>query len=233
MPPLVSFVVPAYNEAAFIASCVRSIQQAAGVLGLAYEIVVANDASTDDTGKIARAAGARVVDVSFRHIAAVRNAGAREARGERLVFVDADSRVDAAVLRAAMAALDAGAVGGGAGVRFEEAAPWWAYATLHVAMRLMRLAKWAAGSFVFCTRAAFDAAGGFDERFYASEEISTSRRLKKQGRFVVLHESLATSARKVHGRTFLGLWWSMTKLVLIPGSLRRREALDYWYRDRR
>src|SRR5688572_9027773 len=100
--PMLSFVVPAHNEARYIAACVRSIHAACSPLALDYEIVVANDASTDDTAAIARAEGARVIEVSLRHIAAVRNAGARETRGERLVFVDADSEVDVETIRAAL-----------------------------------------------------------------------------------------------------------------------------------
>ena len=230
---LVSFVVPAHNEARFIAACVRSIREACEALGLRHEIVVANDASTDATGEVARAEGATVIDVDLRHIAAVRNAGARAAKGERLVFVDADSRVDAPLVRAAMDALDQGYVGGGAGVHFEEDVPWWADATLWVVIRLMRAGRWAAGSFFFCRRNAFEAAGGFDESVYAGEEILTSQRLKKHGRFVILRETLATSARKVHGRGFFETWWLMNKAVLRPGGLKRRENLDFWYRDRR
>ena len=230
---MISFVVPAHNEASYIRACLASIRTAASELALAHEVVVANDASTDGTGSLARMEGAQVVDVELRHIAAVRNAGARAARGDRLIFVDADSRVDVPLLRATLAAFEAGVVGGGAGVRFEEAVPPWAGIGLRLAVRIMRLGRWAAGSYLFCTRAAFEAAGGFDERYYASEEIHTSQRLKKQGRFVVLRETLATSARKVHGRSFLRTSWLMTGAVLRPGGLRRRENLDFWYRDRR
>ena len=230
---LVSFIVPAHNEAGFIAACVRSIRESCEELRIPHEVIVANDASTDDTGTIAREAGATVIDVELRHIAAVRNAGARIAKGDRLVFVDADSKVDATLLRAAMAALDAGYVGGGAGVRFEEKVPWWAPPTLWLVIAAMRAARWAAGSFFFCRRDAFEAAGGFDESVYAGEEILTSQRLKKHGRFIVLRETLATSARKLHGRSFLQTWWLMHKAVLSPGGLKRRENLDFWYRDRR
>lgn len=233
MAGFISFVVPAHNEARYLGACLHSIRDSAGALGLAHEIVVANDASTDDTGSIARAAGAQVVDVALRHIAAVRNAGARHAGGDRLIFVDADSQVDAALLRATMSAFDAGCVAGGSGVRFDEPVPLWAQAALWIVVRLMRLGNWAAGSYVFCTRAAFDAAGGFDERYFASEEIHTSQRLKRHGRFVVLRETLVTSARKVHSRGFWQAWWLMTSAVLRPGGLRRRENLDFWYRDRR
>lgn len=232
--PMISFVIPAHNEARFIAACLESIRAACAELGLEHEVVVANDGSTDATADIARAAGARVVDVSLRHIAAVRNAGAREAHGERLVFVDADSRVDAPLLRAMRAALDAGYVGGGAGVRFEEDVPWWASSVLWVVVRSMRLGNWAAGSFLFCTRAAFEAVGGFDEAYYAGEEIFTSKRLKTQGRFVVLRETLVTSARKVQGRSF----WELNRInlgLMLRGrrGLRSRKHLDFWYRDRR
>src|SRR5688572_3670388 len=123
---MLSFVVPAYNEEKWLAATLASIHAAANALGIDYEVVVANDASTDATASIAEAAGARVVSVENRQIAKTRNAGARAARGERLLFVDADTRVDEAVVGAAMAAMDAGAVGGGAGAVFDEGAPYYA-----------------------------------------------------------------------------------------------------------
>src|SRR5687767_726220 len=108
---MISFVIPAHDEARLIGATLRAVHAAARELQLAYEIVVVDDASTDATAQIARDLDARVLPVSHRHIAATRNAGARHARGERLVFVDADTRIDAAVLRAALRALDAGAAG--------------------------------------------------------------------------------------------------------------------------
>jgi glycosyltransferase involved in cell wall biosynthesis len=233
LPPM-SFVVPAHNEALFIAPCVRSIRDACAAIALEHEIIVVDDASTDGTAALALAEGVMVVDVALRHIAAVRNAGAARARFDRLCFVDADSRVDAPLVAAAVAALDDGAIGGGAGVRYDEPVPGWVALLTAAFMRFMRLARWAAGSFVFCRRDAFERVGGFDETFYAAEEIALSRALKKQGRFVVLPLQLITSARKVHGRSALQIAWMMTRLALRgPGALRNRRHLDFWYRDRR
>jgi len=186
---VLSFVVPAYNEEKCLAATLESIHTAARALALDYEIVVANDASTDSTLSIAEAGGARVVTVENRQIAGTRNAGARASRGERLLFVDADTRVDAAVVGAAMAAIDAGAVGGGAGAVFDEGAPYYARRMMWWVLGFMRLFRLAAGCFLFCRRDAFEAAGGWDERHFAGEEIMLS---------LALHPPAVANARNPH-----------------------------------
>jgi glycosyltransferase involved in cell wall biosynthesis len=65
------------------------------------------------TGEIARQAGAKVVDVRLRKISAVRNVGARVAKGDFFFFVDADTQLSEATFRTALLALEDGAVGGG------------------------------------------------------------------------------------------------------------------------
>jgi glycosyltransferase involved in cell wall biosynthesis len=229
-----SFIVPAYNEERLIGAALASIHGAARALGLDYELIVADDASTDATARLAQEAGARVVTVSHRKISATRNSGARAATGERLVFVDADSRIDAAVLRAAMAALDAGAVGGGAGIRFDPAAPRWAEAGLRLSVWIVRVSRMAAGCFVFATRAAFEAAGGFDEDYYGAEELVLSAALKRQGRFVVLRESVATSPRKFTTRSMGQTLGEVLRLAVRgPRGLRGRRGMGFWYDGKR
>ncbi|WP_332699785.1 glycosyltransferase, partial [Halalkalibacter lacteus] len=80
--------------------------------------------SSDGTAAIAGAAGARVLRVEYRHIAATRNAGARAARGEAFFFVDADTQVKLDVVAAALQALAQGAVGGGCAVRLPGPLAW-------------------------------------------------------------------------------------------------------------
>ena len=231
---LVSFVVPAYNEEKCLAGTLAAIHAAARECRIAYEIVVADDASTDATASIAMAQGARVVPVEYRQIARTRNAGAREAAGERLVFVDADTLVDGALVAEALAALEAGAIGGGAMPRFESSAPSWAHASLVVIAWLMRTFRLAAGCFVFCRRAPFEAVGGFDERHFAGEEIMLSVALHRQGRFVILRGRPLTSARKSAGMSlgqFLRLCFRLTFRGM--GALRRREGNEFWYDGKR
>ena len=231
---LISFVIPAYDEERLIGATLQSVHDAALALGEPYEIVVVDDGSRDRTGAIAADRGARVVRVSHRQIAATRNAGARIARGDCLVFVDADTRIDEAVLRAAAGALRAGAVGGGAAIRFDGPLPRY-YAFLEwLLLRIQRTCRIAGGCFLFCARASFEAAGGFDERMYGAEEIALGQALKRLGRFVVLREPVLSSGRKLRaysGREILGV----LGFLLRRGrrAVESREGLEMWYGPRR
>ena len=239
--PRLSFVIPAHDEAPLIAACLEAIHAAAGghahdvhahdVHG--YEVLVVDDASTDATAAVAQAHGARVLPVAHRQIAAVRNAGARATRGEVLVFVDADTRFTPDVVAAALSALEAGAVGGGCAVRFDDAR-WHERVFTALVMQAFRFAGIAPGCFLFCTRAAFEAAGGFDERLYAAEDVALSRALADIGRFVILREHVVTSDRKL--RTFgLLAHLRLALHLLLRGRrvLESREHLGLWYATRR
>ena len=66
-----------------------------------------------------------------------------------------------------------------------------------VCLPIYRIFRLASGCFLFCTREAFDAVCGFDERLFAAEEGAMSRALARHGRFVVLREFVVTSGRKL------------------------------------
>ncbi len=88
--PRYSVVVPAYNEQDLIGDCVRAVANQT-VSRSDYEIIVVDDASTDSTSDVARAAGADIV-LRARHggAAAARNAGLQVAHGDIVLFTDAD-----------------------------------------------------------------------------------------------------------------------------------------------
>lgn len=230
---MLSFIVPAHNEQLLIGRTLQALHAAAGQLGEPYEIIVADDASTDKTAAIAQAGGALVVAVNHRHIAATRNAGARVARGELLFFVDADTVASAAAVREAVRAMRRGAVGGGCVFRFDGRLPLWARIIYPLSVPVMRRLKLVGGCCLFCTREAFQAVGGFCERYYAAEELVFIVALKRLGRVVVPRACVTTSGRKLRTWSARQLLAPLCRLALAgPGSLQRREGLEVWYGPR-
>jgi glycosyltransferase involved in cell wall biosynthesis len=225
---LISFVIPAYNEEGLLGATLQAVRAAADTAGVPYEVIVVDDGSTDRTAEIATTCGARVVSVNVRQIGAARNAGAKVAAGDLLVFVDADTLITPEVLRGAVAAVSGGAVGGGSGARVDSNDPPWGPPLIAFASWLMRTAGLAAGCFVFVRTGIFNRVGGFDERYFASEEIHLSRAVKKHGRFVILRDCVITSGRK--GRLFtLRQFVAQFAMALVPGTLTRRDRLGMWY----
>ena len=230
---MISFVIPAYDEERLIGGTIDALHAAGAALGEAYEIVVVDDASSDATADIARAHGARLVRVALRHIAATRNAGARAASGELLVFVDADTLVPPDTARAAVDAMRQGAVGGGAPLRFDGAVPLSVRVLTAVAMAAFRALGRAAGCFIFCTRAAFDAIGGFDEAYFGAEDLVMSRALKRHGRFVVLRTPVITSGRKIRTHRARDMLRVLARLAFQgPRVIKQRRGMELWYGER-
>ena len=231
---MLSYVVPAHNEEFLLGRTLSALHESVRALGEPYEIVVVDDASTDRTAEIALAQGARVISVNNRQIAATRNAGAVAAMGDILIFVDADTSVTESALRAAIEALHSGAVGGGAAVKFDEGRlPIYARVLEFLLPSVLRMIRLAPGCFIFCTRDAYLAAGGFDDALYVTEEVGFAQRLKRQGRFVILPEFVITSARKLRSRSALQLLWVGLRLAIGGEKSRRsRDGLEYWYGPR-
>lgn len=232
---MISFIVPAHNEEAWVGRCVSAIRNGLESVDEPNEIIVVDDGSTDATALIAQQRGAQVVRVEHRQIAATRNAGARKAQGDILFFVDADTLVNGPAIQSALRNVRAGAVGGGCVPRFEGWLPWWYRLIEPLIGPAVRLARFLpSGTFLFCTRTAFQTVGGFDENYYAAEEVFFVAALKRQGRFAILAETVVTSGRKFRAHSFWSLARLCARLVFCGRrGLRNRRGLEYWYEPAR
>lgn len=86
----VSIIIPAYNEEKLLPKCLKSIFAANPPDD--YEVIVANNASTDRTGEVARNfSGVKVVDEPRKGTNQAREAGFRASSGDILVYFDADT----------------------------------------------------------------------------------------------------------------------------------------------
>jgi glycosyltransferase involved in cell wall biosynthesis len=90
----VSVVIPCLNEAETIAECVRRARAVLDENGLDGEVIVVDNGSSDDSGELARGAGAFVVDEPRRGYGSAYLAGLAVARGDYIVMVDADLTYD-------------------------------------------------------------------------------------------------------------------------------------------
>ena len=229
---MLSFIVPAYNEELELPATIAAIRNAAQ--DRQYELIVVDDASTDATAQIAREAGAEVVTIHRRQIAAARNAGGRAAHGDVLFFVDADTRINRAHVAGALASLRAGYAGGSARVITDGKVPLWGQLFVKSFCAIYFAAKLGAGAFLFTSRENFAKIGGFDEEFFVGEEVYFSLALRKLGRFKILPEPIVTSGRKLRMYSAGKIFGNM--MAVICGGTRvarSREKLDLWYEGKR
>ena len=230
---MMSFIVPAHNEEVCLGRTLPAIHESARLAGRPYEILVVDDASTDGTAKVAAKHGAIVVPVRHRQIAATRNSGGRAARGERLFFVDADTLINVGVVTSALRAMEKGAVGGGAPawIAASEVVPLYMRLLALFAVIVPKLIGFTGGAFMFCTREAFHASGGFDERLFWAEEGSFAIALKRRGRFVVLWGRVLTSGRRARKVSGLHMLAGGIRLAFSPIKVftQRASVEKVWY----
>jgi glycosyltransferase involved in cell wall biosynthesis len=240
----VSVVLPAFNEEKLLPAALAAVRDAAvafTVCGWEWECVVCDNNSTDGTAAVARAGGATVVFEPVNQIGRARDAGARAATGEWLVFIDADSTPSAELFADIAERIASGrALGGGSTVELEPGTPRYARFVCGIWNLCSRLAGWAAGSCVWVEAEAFRAAGGFGTEYYAGEEVFLSRRLKtlarRSGRrFVILAQHpLRTSSRKLKLYTLTEAGRFFFRMLFTAGrAAKRPDACHLWYDGRR
>ncbi|MFE3195530.1 glycosyltransferase [Nocardia sp. NPDC059240] len=218
---ILSVIVPARNEAAALASTLRSLLAAAAFAEPArIEILVVDSASTDGTADLARSFGVRVLESPLPGAGRARNLGARHARSDLLVFVDADTHVplDAftRVLTHHANGFDGGfsrlaALDGGLRAHL-----WWLFWD-HIRLLPLPRAK-AMSAFMFCTREAFETFGPFAESVQLSEEwpiLAGLYRTRPTHFHHDRHLTARTSSRRMHlqpfgyTRTFAKYVWAV------------------------
>lgn len=240
--PSLSVVVPAFNEGRYIAATLEAILEAAARYRGDVEVIVVDNNSSDATAEIARSFGVTVVFEPVNQIARARNAGARAASGDILVFIDADTVISGNILDVVARHIASGwVIGGGAWV--EPDTGWLGRLVFRYLVNyFLGLRNLTPGPFLFCERAAFERVGGFDEELFAAEEFSLARRLKAEGRrygqrWTIIGYSkdhrLVTSGRKLTGLGGVDMAVHNAHLLWHPHQkLRDKAQCRFWYEPR-
>jgi glycosyltransferase involved in cell wall biosynthesis len=234
----ISVIVPAYNEERYLGETLKSIQRAKEFLlkkdAVATEIVVVDNGSTDSTSDLARSYGAGVIKEPKRNIARVRNAGASAAKGNVLVFIDADTIVPVELLwriNEVMASLSC--FGGAVDTDYRPAKT-----LLKIYLQLWRvlgkLTGMAQGATQFSRRAVYASLLGYDESLYMGEDVDFHWRLKQFAKRQKAYVCFIEDIRVVPSTRRFDQWplwrtliWTNPFFVL---AFRRKErAWRRWY----
>ncbi len=189
---MISVIIPALNEEATLQATLDSI--AANQED--HEVIVVDAGSGDKTPEIACGAGARLLVSPRRHRAAQMNFGAKEAKGEILFFLHADTRIAPSALGRIAQALGPGGAAGGGFLRYFDSRSLFLKLTCWIAGIRCRVSGLFLGDQGIFVRAdIFRKIGGFNE-FDLFEDVDLCRRLKEVGRIVTLGPPAISSARR-------------------------------------
>jgi GT2 family glycosyltransferase len=209
--PVISFVIPVRDDAQRLQRCLESIR--ASIAGVAAEVIVADNGSTDDSMAVGKAAGARVVSFPNQRVSEVRNQAARLAHGRHIAFVDADHELARGWVAAAVDLLsDPSVTAVGAQYRAPVDGTWVqrAYDLLRRHRPGTRTTDWLPSGNIVVRRDAFDGIGGFDTSLETCEDVDLSQRLTSSGGRLVASDRLTSIHRgdpKTLKALFLGELW--------------------------
>lgn len=188
----ISIIIPVLNEAERIGSLVRYLCANGGAA--VSEILVVDGGSRDETERLAAEAGACVIHAAVQSRAAQMNAGAREATGDLLYFVHADTLPPPTFVYEIEDALRQGYVMGCFAYRFDSDNFW-----LRINAYFNRFNfLWCQGGdkTFFIKPALFRELGGYNEYFVIMEEYDFLRRAMPRYPLVTIRKYALVSARK-------------------------------------
>jgi glycosyltransferase involved in cell wall biosynthesis len=231
----ISIVVPAYNEEKCLPATLEKIGAALAKFGGDSETIVVDNESTDETAPIAKSFGAKVITETVHNIARVRNTGAKNALGDVLIFVDADTLVPETLFQLIAEQMkNESYFGGAVAVDFGPLERKWMKYYLSGGELWQRIFNWKLGATQFCCKSVFREIGGYDETIFMSEDVQFYRRLtryakEKGGRlFFVKEPRVVTSARRFDK---MSIWKTLllTHPLFFVLTSRRKRFWKDWY----
>lgn len=233
----ISLIIPAYNEEQLIEKMLLSVMKAKKEFEKKetnlLEIILVDNNSNDRTVEIASKFDIVIVNESVHNIAKVRNTGARYASGEVLCFLDADSEVSLNMFNLICKYMQTNKYIGG-GTKFKLDRRNLTFSLIFVASVLATHIIGLSGVLLYTKRTFFEELDGFNEKFYAAEDIDFVLRLRDLGREKglkycnIYRGYIKTSSRKFKKLKFKDLF--LQGGLLLHKSLRENpQKCEQWY----
>lgn len=220
--------MPVRNGGVYLARCLASLEASAGDASIEYVIV--DNGSTDDSVEIARRYGARVLSRPGLKVGGCRNAGAAEARGPILAFVDADHEVARDWVSACIRAFeDRTTAAAGNLCRAPEPGTWVQrmYDALRARSDTRRDVEWLGAGNMAIRRDVFLSIGGFDESLEACEDVQLCHDVRRAGHRIAAEPQMGSvhhgDPRRLADLFFGELWRGRDNLrVSLKGPITLR-----------
>jgi len=176
-PLMFSIVIPAFNEEHFLPMTIAAVNECA-LPEIDFEIIVVNNGSTDQTSEVARRYGVLLLEIDRSFVGVARNVGARSARGEVLVFLDADCVPSIDWLSNGLKSFQAESCVTGAFVDVPNDACWIERAWCSQRKGGRCEVSYINSGNLFISRALFSELGGFNETLSSGEDYDLCSRAK-------------------------------------------------------
>lgn len=199
--PEVSVIIPTLNEEKYIGASLSSIRRQE--FSRPFEIIIGDGLSTDNTVKIAKDYGARMVHETYGSPAGGRHAAALVARGRLLVFTGADVEVAPDWLEKLTAPFTDKRVVGALGSVSPLEGTWLDDLLVFFLRPIAALMNFVGLPYVYgenmaCTAAAYEKCGGFNPKLVTAEDTDFAIRLRQHGKFVFVPSArVKVSMRRV------------------------------------
>jgi glycosyltransferase involved in cell wall biosynthesis len=216
MKPEISVIIPALNEERYIGYPLEGLKSQSF---RNFETIVVDGGSSDRTAQIAKKAGCRVVIHRKGDIAAARNRGVRAARGDLIMFTNADTRASKNLLGIYHELFKNKGVVAASGplIPLEQTTRFirfgYKFASVYLAKISYHTGKPAiSGSNFIVRKSAFKKCGGFDESLVTYEDLDLAHRLAKVGEVRYVNNAVvATSTRRI-------VKWGVFRYILFNTS---------------
>ncbi|MBA3829340.1 MAG: TIGR04283 family arsenosugar biosynthesis glycosyltransferase [Taibaiella sp.] len=205
----ISIIIPTYNEAENIAFLVAYLKSAAG--GELAEIIVADGGSADSTVIKAVKAGAKAIVSPVKGRAGQMNCGAKNATGDVLYFVHADTRPPLSFYRDISEAVNNGCNCGS--YRFKFDSNKFLLKINSFFTRFNFLFFRGGDQSIFVTNELFNKIGGFNDQMMIMEDYDFLEKIWTQGKFKLIPKATQVSARKYDTNSWLRVQLANLKIV--------------------
>jgi glycosyltransferase involved in cell wall biosynthesis len=222
MSTSISVVIPAHNEERYLISTLQALEAQSYKC---FEVIVVANGCSDHTEEVASGHCHRLLHVDERGLSRARNVGGMKARGELLIFLDADTVLERDALTIIAREFDRNHAMGTLKGRPDSRR--FAYQLIYFLKNFVHKFAFHYGSsgVIICWKDYFKSAGGFDEALHVCEIGDFMNRLRRFGKYRYVASTAATTSMRRYEKKGTGemLWlWLKVWLLSIFSNLHHR-----------